>query len=43
MYIYLYVGFPAGSVVKSPPANSGYMESIPEMGRFPGVGNGNLL
>ena len=33
-------------VVKNPPANAGDARdvgSIPELGRFPGVGNGNLL
>ena len=27
-------GFPAGSVVKNPPANAGDMNSIPDPGRF---------
>ena len=38
--------FPGGSVVKNPPANSGYagdMDSIPGLGRFPGEGNDNPL
>ena len=39
-------GFPGGSVVKNPPANSGDagdLGSIPESGRSRGEGNGNLL
>ena len=36
-------GFPGGSVVKNPPANTGDMGSIPGSGRSPGEGNGNLL
>ena len=38
--------FPGGTVVKNPPANAGdtrYTGLIPELGRFPGVGNGNML
>ena len=38
--------FPDGAVVKNPPANAGDARDgalIPESGRFPGVGNGNLL
>ena len=40
------LGLPHGSAVKSLPANSGdarYTGSIPGSGRYPGVGNGNLL
>ena len=40
------MGFPGGSVVKNPPANVGDSRgvgSIPELGRSPGVGNGNPL
>ena len=37
------MGFPGGSVVKNPPANSGDLGLIPESGRSPGGGNGNLL
>ena len=36
----------SGTVVKSPPANTGdarHMVLIPGLGRFPGGGNGNLL
>ena len=36
-------GFPGGSVVKNPPANTGDMVSIPVSGRSPGEGNGNPL
>ena len=36
-------GFPAGSVVKHPPANKEDMGSNPGMGRFAGKGNGNPL
>ena len=36
-------GFPSGSVVKNLPANAGDVGSIPELGRFPGERNGNLL
>ena len=31
------------SVVKNPPANAGDIGLIPDMGRSPGEGNGNLL
>ena len=34
-------GFPGGSVVKNPAANTGDRSSIPGSGRSPGVGNGN--
>ena len=37
------LGFPGGSVVKNLPANAGNAGSIPELGRFPGEGNGNPL
>ena len=36
-------GFPGGSVVKNPPANSGDVGSIPGLVRSPGEGNGNSL
>ena len=36
-------GFPGGSVVKNPPANTRDMGSIPGLGRSPGKGDGNLL
>ena len=32
-------GFPAGSVVKNPPANAGDMSEIPESGSSSGEGN----
>ena len=37
------MGFPGGSMVKNPPANTGDADSIPGSGRFPGEGNGNPL
>ena len=40
----IYYTVPGGSVVKNPPANSGDARdvgSIPGLGRFAGVGNGN--
>ena len=37
------VGFPDGSMVRSPPTNAGVTDSIPGWGRSPGEGNGNLL
>ena len=36
-------GFPGGSVVKNLPANARDGSSIPDLGRCPGEGNGNLL
>ena len=36
-------GFPGGSAVKNPPANSGDAGSIPGSGTSPGEGNGNPL
>ena len=44
--MYIYMGFPGGSVVKNPPANEGDekdMGLIPGSGRSPGEGNGNPL
>ena len=35
--------FPGGSVIKNPPANTGYVGSIPGSGRSPGEGNSNPL
>ena len=40
---YINKGLTGGSVVKDLPANTGDMGSIPEWGRSPGGGNGNLL
>ena len=40
------MSFPGGKVVKNPPANvgdAGNVGLIPELGRSPGVGIGNLL
>ena len=39
-------GFPGGAVIKTLPANAGDTRdigSIPCLGRYPGVGNGNPL
>ena len=36
-------GFPGGSAVKNPPANTGDVSLIPGSGRSPGEGNGNPL
>ena len=39
-------GFPGGAMIKNPPANTGVTEvagSIPEVGKSPGVRNGNPL
>ena len=47
LYIHnLYLRVLSGAVVKNPPASAGDgrdVDSIPELGRFPGGGNGNLL
>ena len=37
------MGFPGISVVKNLPANARDMVPISRLGKFPGVGNGNLL
>ena len=37
------MGFPGGSVVKNTPTNAVNTGSIPELGRSPGVENGNPL
>ena len=37
------VGYPGGSVVKNPPANTGDSGLIPGSGGTPGEGNGNPL
>ena len=37
------MGFPGGSVVKTPPASAGDVGLIPGSGRSPGEGNGNPL
>ena len=36
-------GFLGGSAVKNPPANAEDTNSIPELGKSPGEGNGNIL
>ena len=36
-------GFPSGSMVKNPPANTGDTGSVPGLRRSPGEGNGNRL
>ena len=43
VYMYLYMGFTDGKVVKNPPANARDMSLIPGSGRSPGVENGNPL
>ena len=45
-HLWIYWGFPSGSVVKNLPANvgdTGDVGSMPGPGRFPGEGNGNPL
>ena len=42
MYLFIW-GFPGGSVVKNPPANTGDMGSISGLGKSPGERNGNPL
>ena len=37
------MGFPRGSMVKNPSANSGDLSSMPGWGRSPGEGKGNPL
>ena len=37
------LGFPGSSDGKASPYNAGDLGSIPELGRFPGEGNGNPL
>ena len=39
--LFIYLGFPGGSVVKNLPANAGDVGLIPGSGRSPGGGNGN--
>ena len=34
LYIYMYLGFPLGSVVKESPCNEGDLDSIPGLGRY---------
>ena len=40
IYVKNVLGFPGGSVVKNSPANAGDVDSIPGLGRSPGVKNG---
>ena len=40
-HTHTHMGFPGGSVVKSPPANPGDSGWIPGSGRSPGGGHGN--
>jgi len=37
------VGFPGGSAIENPPADTGDAGLIPGSGSSPGEGNGNLL
>ena len=37
----VFMGSPGGAVVKNPSVNAGDAVSIPDLGRPPGVGNGN--
>ena len=41
--MYIYLGFPGDSVVKTPPASMGDVSSVPGLGRSPGGGHGNPL
>jgi len=43
IYTYIYVGFPGGSVVKSPSTNAGDLGLVPGLGRSPGEEIGNQL
>ena len=43
IYIYIYVGFPGGSMVKSPSANAGDLGLVPGLGRSPGEETSNQL
>ena len=46
VYIYMYMGFHDGSLVKNSPANAGDLRdvgSIPGLGRSPREGHGNPL
>ena len=43
MCVYVYMGFPGGSVVKNLPANAGDTGLIPTSGRSLGEGNGSPL
>ena len=41
--IYIFAGFPGYSDSKESACNAGDLGSIPELGRYPGEGNGNPL
>ena len=41
--VFIFLGFPAGSVVKNPPVNAGDLGSIPGSGRSSGEGNDNPI
>ena len=41
--LWLFLGFPGGSVAKNPPANAGDSGLIPGLEKSPGEGNGNPL
>jgi len=41
--VFIYLGFPGGTVVKNPPANAGDTVLIPRSGRSPRVGNGKNI
>ena len=41
MYVYVYMGFPGGSVVNNSPANAGDAGSLLGLGRSVRKGNGN--
>ena len=43
VYIYIFKGFPGGSVVKNSPVKARNTDSIPRSGRSPGGGNRNPL
>ena len=41
IYIFIYMGFPGGSMLKNLSTNARNVGWIPGSGRFPGEGNGN--
>ena len=41
--LWSFLGFPGGMMVKNLPANAGDVDSTPDLGRFLGEGDGNLL
>ena len=42
-YVYMYIGFPGGSLVRNSPASAGNASSIHESGSSLAEGNGNPL